>query len=66
MTINPRVVKAYGTLFLTQLGDLKDAEGKPIPKYIQGEEDRIHELQVVLQIREGYAEEVALYIAMNG
>lgn len=66
MPINPRVVESYGVLFLIPLGDLKDLEGKPIPKYIKKEEDRTYELQVVLPIREGYEEQVALYIALNG
>ena len=65
MVLNQRVIEAYGKLFLTPLG-IKDDNGNDIPKYIKAEEDRIHELQVLLLIREGYEEAVNLYIVMNG
>lgn len=65
MVLNQRVVEAYGKLFLTPLG-VKDDEGNDIPKYIKLKTDRIHELQVVLPIREGYEEAVNLYIVQNG
>jgi len=65
MILNQRVVEAYGRLFLTPLG-IKDSDGNDIPKYIKSEEDRTHELQVMLAIREGYEEAVDLYIVQNG
>lgn len=56
MTINPIVVKAYAVLLQIQLG----CTG--LSKYITKEEDRKNQAQVLLKIKEGYEETVALYI----
>ena len=56
MNINPIVVRAYAILLQIQLGDTG------LPKYIPKEEGRKNQAQVILKIKEGYEESVALYI----
>jgi len=61
-TLNPQVTKAYAILLQVTFDD---GTGTLIPKYIQDESERIHELQTLLVVKADYIEAVNLYIIEN-